>query len=322
MRKPPHYRVVVNMEWTSKCNARCVMCPRTAITHPSLMSVRTFRRVLARLTPEDVWRSVIAGYGEPSTHPLFDIFVQSLAAHPVRFDMVTNGQQWTRERFEAVDGILDTLIVSFSSIEPEVYREVHANLNQQRVMANIALAQKTLRKTRLAISLTPVAECLPSLPATTRWLRSLGITELTMSPSLYNRAGTLAANTDLGLPLRQLIQSLKLHSQELDFIPSLTDALAQRRANRFNCAPRNSDLFISSEGHYLYCYNDIAHHHPIGNVDSLGINEVLRKRETMAPAALCGNCNMRDRYRARETLQVASGILLRRLKNRLAGSAS
>jgi hypothetical protein len=30
--------------------------------------------------------------------------------------------------------------------------------------------------------------------------------------------------------------------------------------------PRNVDLFIAANGDYLYCYNDVSHHHPIGNV--------------------------------------------------------
>ena len=63
------YRIAVNVEWTSKCNARCAMCPRTMISEPKLMVLSTFEQVLSRLTAEDVFRVIIAGYGEPTTHP-------------------------------------------------------------------------------------------------------------------------------------------------------------------------------------------------------------------------------------------------------------
>ena len=51
MSKPP-YRVVVNWEWTSKCNARCAMCPRHAIADPTVSEEDCFTQTLARLDPQ------------------------------------------------------------------------------------------------------------------------------------------------------------------------------------------------------------------------------------------------------------------------------
>lgn len=87
------YRIAVNVEWTSKCNARCAMCPRELIERPRLMAEHTWQQVLERLSPRDVFRAVIAGYGEPTTHNRFCAFVDRLRDHPVRFDMISNGQQ-------------------------------------------------------------------------------------------------------------------------------------------------------------------------------------------------------------------------------------
>ncbi len=77
----PSYRIAVNVEWTSKCNARCAMCPRSMISNPKVMSLATFEQVLPRLTAEDVFRVIIAGYGEPTTHPRFDEFVEAMRGH-------------------------------------------------------------------------------------------------------------------------------------------------------------------------------------------------------------------------------------------------
>lgn len=307
------YRIAVNIEWTSKCNALCPMCPRGLIEHPMLMKEQTWRQVLERLSPRDVFRAVIAGYGEPTTHTRFFEFVDDLRGHPIRFDMVSNGHQLDAERIRHIDGAIGLLLVSFSSVDPEVYKRVHVNLDQARVMENIRVAQQLFKHTRLAISLTPMPECLPSLPDTIAWLRAQGVQTLTMSPTLYNRGGNLKEHELATETLRQLIRQHHLRSQEFDFIPGAWDIFRQWRSNHFKCVPRNVDVFIASSGDYLYCYNDVGHKHPIGNVADLGIREVLSKREAMDPIpALCDGCNMRNRYDAKEL--VKAGISYARAK--------
>ena len=301
-----NYRIAVNVEWTSKCNALCPMCPRGLIEFPQLMTEQTWKQVLSRLSPDDVFRAVIAGYGEPTTHNRFFEFVDLLRDHPVKFDMVSNGHQLDAERIKHLDGAIGMLIISFSSVDPEVYKNVHVNLDQKQVMANIQLAQKLFKRTRLAISLTPMPECLPSLPDTIAWLRAQGVEILTMSPTLYNRGGSLEGHELATEKLRQIIKQYHLHSQELDFIPSAGDIFQQWRCNRFKCVPRNVDFLIAATGDYLYCYNDVKHEHPIGNVSNMSIREALARRESMeAIPELCDGCNMRDRYGAMELVKAS-----------------
>lgn len=307
------YRITVNIEWTSKCNALCPMCPRGLIEHPMLMKAHTWRQVLDRLNRRDVFRGLIAGYGEPTTHTGFFRFVNDMRGHPVRFDMVSNGHQLDAERIRHLDGAISMLMVSFSSIDPEVYKRVHVNLDQARVMDNIRTAQRLFKHTQLAISLTPMPECLPSLPDTIAWLRSQGVATLTMSPTLYNRAGTLKEHELATETLRQMIRQHNLRSQEFDFIPSAWDVFQQWRSNRFKCVPRNVDVFIASNGHYLYCYNDVKHEHPIGHVADMSLREVLTKREGMGPIAeLCNGCNILGRYGAKELMK--AGVSYARAK--------
>jgi MoaA/NifB/PqqE/SkfB family radical SAM enzyme len=310
------YRIAVNVEWTSKCNALCPMCPRDMIANPMLMKEQTWRQVLERLNPQDVFRAVVAGYGEPTTHTKFFEFVDDMRGHPIRFDMVSNGHQLDAERIRHLDGAIDLLLVSFSSIDPAVYNVVHANLDQARVMENIQTAQKLFKKTKLAISLTPMPECLPSLPDTIAWLRAQGVETLTMSPTLYNRGGSLKEHELATGKLREMIRQHHLRSQEFDFVPSVRDVFQQWRSNSFKCVPRNIDIFIASSGDYLYCYNDVAHKHPIGNVADMSIREVLAKREGMAPIpALCDGCNMRNRYDAKELVKAGISYARTRLKS-------
>ncbi|MCW8886669.1 MAG: radical SAM protein, partial [Motiliproteus sp.] len=155
-----NYRITANIEWTSKCNAKCAMCPRHVIDKPKLMTEETFYQLMERLDEKDLVRAIIAGYGEPTTHPKFSSFVDSVRKHPLQFDMVSNGQLLDQAKLEHLDGALGMLMVSFSSIDPEVYSQVHTNLTQQTVMKNLITAKKTLKQTQLSVSLTPMPECL------------------------------------------------------------------------------------------------------------------------------------------------------------------
>jgi len=299
------YKIAVNFEWTSKCNARCTMCPQSLIEHPQLMKDDIFYKSLDRINDKDVFRTVIAGYGEPTTHPKFMEYVSAIGEHSVRFDMVTNGQLLDRDRIRHLDGKVELLILSFSSIDPKIYSQVHVNLNYEKVKENIILAQKYFKKTQLGISLTPLTECIETLPETIKWLQKQGIKLLTMSPTLYNRGGSMNEHQQSSKKLREIIERYHLHSQELDFIPSVQDILKQMWKNKFNCIPRNSDLFITSSGDYLYCYNDISHKHILSNIKQMSIREVLSTREksTLIPG-ICNQCNMLHRYKFYENFNV------------------
>ena len=309
------YKIAVNLEWTSRCNARCVMCPQNLIEHPQLMKEDVFYKALSRINTNDVFRTVIAGYGEPTTHPKFMEYVAAIAEHPVRFDMVTNGQLLDEERIRHLNGKVELLMLSFSSIDPNIYNRVHVNLNQEKVKKNIILAQKLLTNTQLGISLTPLVECIETLPETIEWLKKQGVDLLTMSPTLYNRAGSMGEHKQSSKKLRAIIDQYGLHSQELDFIPSLPDILKQMWKNRFNCIPRNSDLFIASSGNYLYCYNDISHKHALSHIDKMSIREVLSQRENSTPISeICNQCNMLHRYKFSENINVVKKRFISKIK--------
>lgn len=306
------YKIAVNLELTSKCNAKCIMCPRDAIPVPALMTTETVDRVLDRITPDDVFRVVTAGYGEPTTHPKFIDYANKVRAHPVRFDMATNGERLDDEgKLAAIDGAFQVMILSFSSIDPKVYGVVHANLDHERVMRNIELAARTLKQTSLVISLTCMPDCLDTLPETIEWLQSLEEDMvLSMSPTLYNRAGTFNEASVETKTLRHIIDKYGLHSQDLDFIASIGNFLGQHFSNKFKCPPRNVDVLVSAQGEYMYCFNDISHSHSLGHVDAMTLRQAIEKREKTGPdPAICDDCSMRGRYGLGEMAKVGISYL-------------
>jgi len=312
-----NYKVVVNLEWTNACNASCSMCPRSDIKKTENMTKECFQKVLEHLDTKNVFRVVLAGYGEPTIHPLYGDFIEMLREHPVRFDMVSNGHALDEKKLKKLDGAIDLLIVSFSSIVKEVYDKVHIRLDQKKVMQNILIADKMLKKTRLAISLTPTTECLETLPETIEWFHDNGITDLTMSPTLYNRAGSLAEEKAASEYLRSLIKKYDLRSQELEFIPSLWDNIKQIYYNKYNCIPRNVVMPIASNGDYQYCFNDVGRNHSLGNVNDMSLIEALKIREATGPdPQMCTNCNINKRYHVKEMVTVAAHYMSQKRKEK------
>ncbi len=309
------YRVVVNVEWTSKCNARCAMCPRSMISDPRVMDPAIFRQVLDRLSAEQTFRAIVAGYGEPTTHPRFDEMVEAMRGHAVQFDMATNGSRLDGGRLARMDGLFHTLMISFSSVDPGVYGAVHTNLDQRQVMDNILLARRSLSSTRLIINLSPTAECLATLPETVAWFHEHGIRDLHMSPTYYDRAGAMeTGDAPSERHLRDRIRDFGLSSQEIAFIPGIGDIVRQWRANKFKCVPRNTSLMIDAAGNYTYCFNDIRHSHVLGHVGEIDLGEALARRERTGPdPAICDRCNLRHRYRPRELARVGMSYVRDRL---------
>ena len=311
----PPYRINVNWEWTSRCNARCAMCPRSMIENAQLASYTTTTQVLERLRPTDVYRCIVAGYGEPTTHPRFDNYVELLRHHPVDFDLATNGSRLGEARLRRLDGVFDRVMVSFSSIDPAVYAHTHTGLDQQAVLENILTARRVLRDSRLVINLSPTAECLDTLEATIDWFHGHGIRDLHMSPTYYDRAGAMETRDQPShRRLRDAIRRHRLQSQEQAFLSGVGDVFHQWRRNRFKCVPRNISMMIAASGDYTYCFNDITHGHAIGHVRDLSLRQALEQRERSRPeAAICDRCNLRHRYGPRELVRVAWGYAQARL---------
>ena len=128
-----------------------------------------------------------------------------------------------------------------------------------------------------------------------------------MSPTYYDRAG---AQPTEGQPdherLCSEIRRHRLGSQETAFIPGAGEIVGQWRANRFKCVPRNTNVLVTASGDYGYCFNDIRTTERLGHVSEVSLREALRRREAMEERHdICGQCNLRQRYRPRELARVA-----------------
>ena len=296
----------VNVELTKRCNARCITCPRKAIKKIGDMKLSVFRILLNRIWQDRGKISMVnlSGYGESILYKdFFKILklikefnnkLEKQGEKPLRFAVVTNAHALDKKKLEAMDGVLDRLSISFATINPENYKKIHLGLNYNKVVENIKLARKILKKTRIVLHLTPTRFTMDDIPDTVKYWRARGIREIVLFPFTFNRAGKLKVrNTHLDIDqVRNLKLARKLRLKQLEevFIPGIKD-LFLVLTKKDICLTKLACLYIDFEGNWHNCINDISSACIIGNIKSMGITDALNKAGNYK---ICKECNMKN----------------------------
>jgi MoaA/NifB/PqqE/SkfB family radical SAM enzyme len=279
---------------TKHCNAACITCPREAIKKYGSMDLDTFKLFLERLKTDTKKVSMVnlSGYGETVLHKDFFTIIEMIKdfneslkkenKKPIKFAVVTNGQGLDEDKLKAVEGILDRISISFCTINKDNYNKIYCNLDYDKVVENIKLARKILKKTRLVLHLTPTRFTMDDIEPTVNYWRKQGIKEIILFPFTFNRSGNLKVK-DTNLDIDQdrnlkLAKKLKLKQLEEVFIPGLKDLLAVI-SKKAPCLARFACLYIDFEGNYHYCINDIGGNHITGNIKDNSISQILKKHD-------------------------------------------
>ncbi|MBD3252348.1 radical SAM protein [Candidatus Pacearchaeota archaeon] len=298
-------RTSINLELTNKCNTKCITCPREHLKKIGEMSVNDFKIFLKRLSKDMKKISMVnfSGYGEVILHrDFFEIvdhvktFNKGLISKnrkPMKFAIVTNGYSLDKKRLEAIEGVFDRLSINFSTINPDNYKKV-CNLNHEKVISNIKLARKILKKTKIVIHLIPTKFTLDDIQSTVKYWRKRGIKEIILFPFTFNRGGNLEIDENLEIDQKRnlkLARKLKLRQLEEVFIPGFKDFLLGV-LRRNICLTMSVCLYIDFQGNYHYCINDISSQCITGNIKEISISEILKKHSKMS-SEICIYCNLK-----------------------------
>jgi len=299
----------INIELTNKCNASCLTCPREYIKDIGEMSIETFKLLLKRIYQDRKRISMVnmSGYGEGVMHKNFFKILELIKEFnnnlvrqkekPLKFALVTNGQDLNERKLRAIEGVLDRVSISFATINPKNYERIHKGLNYDKVVFNIELARKILRKTRIVLHLTPTKFTMQDIEPTVKYWRKEGIREIILFPFTFNRAGSLKIKDNLEINQKrnlELARKLRLKQLEEVFIPGMKDFLAIL-TKKVPCLARLACLYIDWKGNYHYCINDIAGKHITGNIKEKSIGEILKLHDKIYFSnKLCSRCNMRS----------------------------
>lgn len=173
------------IEVTSRCNLRCVMCPVTILADrwPALdLPWETFQRI-ARAFEHTKWVH-LQGWGEPLLHPrLFDMTTLAKSAGCL-VGFTTNGTLLTtRAAGQLLDLDLDLLAVSVAGARPGTHEAIRVGSSLKRLVENLqgllALrAQRAKDRPKVVILFLMTRTNLAELPGVVELASSLGVDEL------------------------------------------------------------------------------------------------------------------------------------------------
>jgi MoaA/NifB/PqqE/SkfB family radical SAM enzyme len=186
----------LQVEVTSSCNLKCVMCPLTLGTtlsgqNPGHMKEMVWEEVLrvARLV-----KSVcLVGYGEPTLNPRCASMLRDLDRIGVRFSFTTNAYSLRRDFVEQLAQLrnLIQVNVSIDSPDPDVYREIRKG-ELARVWEGLKLLTGTLpKRVVVAVSTVVMASNVRTLTAFPRLLREAGVKYFELG-GMYDLTASLA----------------------------------------------------------------------------------------------------------------------------------
>lgn len=175
----------IQVEVTSHCNLRCVMCPVTALAgnwRPRHLRWETFLRVAPAF--EHARFVHLQGWGEPLLHPRLLDMIRVAKDAGCRVGFTTNGTLLTPPVAQRLlDAHLDILAVSIAGATPATHTAIRVGSDLGQVLARvrdlIALrAERRSRRPKLEIFFLMTTANVAELPAAVDLVASMGADEL------------------------------------------------------------------------------------------------------------------------------------------------
>ncbi|CAB1085674.1 Butyryl-CoA dehydrogenase (EC [Olavius algarvensis Delta 1 endosymbiont] len=152
LKAPPE----VCIETTSRCNARCTMCPRENMRRPkAAMDIELFKKIVDQCVELKIKCIKLHNYGEPLLSPLIDRYISYIgekSGGSIKILLVTNGilldDRWAN--FLIDQGVYQVNI-SIDGATKETYEQIRKNCNFEQVVKNTynMIQRKKERKTKL-----------------------------------------------------------------------------------------------------------------------------------------------------------------------------
>ncbi len=191
----------IQVEVTTRCNAACVYCPRTAYRdawQDRSLSLAVFRRLLPALRKTRLVH--LQGWGEPFLHPDFFTLIALAKAAGCRVSTTTNGMLLNGEKLrQVVASGLDLIAFSLTGLEESHDRarpgtsfrqvlEAIQNLNRLKAAAGSATPQ-------IHLAYLLLKSGLPDLDKLPRLLQGLGVQQAVISTLDFVPTRELAGET-------------------------------------------------------------------------------------------------------------------------------
>ena len=264
----PAYPRILDVELTSSCNFRCLMCPtgNLSLARPAtFMKTSTFTKIILQSIFHNAAIRFI-GWGEPTLHPKLLKFIEIASRHGVLTHMNTNGSKITPKFAEGlVNSGLRSIKFSFQGVDKASYEEMRG----QDFFDGMIEAIKVMRKAGMpfiSASTTTTYETEEQIDEFRRILEPL-VDQLTIGKTIFDYLD---------------LKAVRLKPSERDMLIKLKK-LGQGDKNHPDPCPEVYDkLSIHADGSVRVCCNDHSGVTNLGNVNDLTIQEMWRHNQIEA----------------------------------------
>jgi MoaA/NifB/PqqE/SkfB family radical SAM enzyme len=177
----------IQVEVTTRCNAACIYCPRTAYRdgwHDRSLSLAAFRRLLPALKKTRLVH--LQGWGEPFLHPDFFTLTALAKEAGCRVSTTTNGMLLDGEKLhQVVESGLDLIAFSLAGLE-ERHDRARPGTSFRQVLAAIQALNRLKAREGRATPQIHIAYLLlksgqPELKKLPQFLNDLGVQQAVIS---------------------------------------------------------------------------------------------------------------------------------------------
>lgn len=144
--------LIVSIEPSNTCNARCVMCPYGKMTRPKeIMPMDLFKKIADDCLREGVKNFNLNFYNEPFLDPFIFERIKHLKSKGAKVKLFSNGSALNKEKAEELLKIgLDEINFSMDSHIKEVYEKIRKGLDFDTVVSNISYLMERRKRLGLA----------------------------------------------------------------------------------------------------------------------------------------------------------------------------
>lgn len=273
-----------SIELTSKCNLKCIMCPRDDDTFRGLgyMKFDTFRRIIDEAS-EYLEFTYLHLSGEPLLHPRFDEFINYAASKGVKTGISTNGTILTKRRREKLlQSQLDTLIISIDGTDAETYLTIRQANSFRKVCRNteqfLIEKEKTNQGPHTIVQMICMQENVHQAEEFYRYWKSIGADSVRLK-RFFNFAGNV---------------------EDRSVTPEKESVMSEKK--RPPCFLPWRQLAFYYDGTAVACCHDFLHESELGNIHQQSLKSIWNSEEMVkirnkhlegrqCDISLCANCN-------------------------------
>ena len=283
----------IEIELTNRCNAACVMCPRSAMQRPlGEMTRRTLALLVERCRDFGIRSISLNGFGEPMLHSDYFDFAGRIKKHTgAILSTTTNVSLLPADSSRRLlDSGIDRIIVSFNGAGRETYERAMPPLSYERAVRHM----EQLLETNRAYGREVVIDVVRS---------KINEGEVDGIIDFWYRRGV------------EHFVILVAHNRAARMVdPSVLDeafydraGLDTRYEGRALCArPSIITKFVNWEGGVHICCNDLNGEARLGDIRREGFEAMEARRTEIFRASeesLCAGCNMPASLMHTKTLQ-------------------